>query len=70
MVYNGFSNYPYPLTTQNIQDVIDLMEKHGLNVYRISIRPSYSEGSHPYLPRCIVTCAADVRVQSVEVEYI
>jgi hypothetical protein len=52
-VYNGFSNYPYPLTTQAVDEVIELMEKHDLNVYRMSIRPSWTEESHPYRPNLI-----------------
>lgn len=52
-VYYGFSNYPDPLTTAAVQDIIDLMVQHNLNVYRISCRPSYSEGSHPYRPELI-----------------
>ena len=53
VVYDGFSNYPYPLTTAAVQDVIDLMIQHNLNVYRISCRPSWDEGSHPYRPELI-----------------
>jgi len=52
-VYNGFSNYPYPLTTQAVDEIIDLMEKHNLNVYRMSIRPSWTEVDHPYRPELI-----------------
>jgi len=51
--YNGFSNYPSPLTTSAVQDIIDLMVKHNLNVYRMSCRPSWTEGSHPYRPELV-----------------
>jgi hypothetical protein len=45
-VYNGFSGYIH--STSYVQDVIDIMHRHNQNIYRMSFRPSYSPGQHPY----------------------
>ena len=46
-VYNGLSGYP--TSTADVQNVINFMNREGLNVYRMSFRPSWlGYTSHSY----------------------
>jgi hypothetical protein len=50
-VFLGLSGYP--TSTGQIDNIINTMKANGLNIYRMSANPQWSDGPHPYHPEYI-----------------
>ena len=51
MTLNGFSGTPTNI--QAVDDIIDALDRYGLNCYRISFTPTWTTGSRPYRPEYV-----------------